>query len=56
MLWAWAIVPTSPPGARGASKEAPRGEEDKGAAACPCAAAAYVRIDGVHVMQLVHQP
>jgi hypothetical protein len=28
MLWAWAVVPTSPHGACGASKEAPRGKRD----------------------------
>jgi hypothetical protein len=32
MLLAWALVPTSPPGACGASKGAPGGKDDKGAA------------------------
>eukprot|EP01049_Picozoa_sp_SAG25_P001875 SAG25_NODE_90_length_16264_cov_230.399876_6_plen_80_part_00 len=34
MLWAWALVPTNPPGACGVSKEVPRGTEERGVAAC----------------------
>eukprot|EP01047_Picozoa_sp_COSAG01_P040893 COSAG01_NODE_3468_length_6048_cov_100.676357_4_plen_68_part_00 len=30
MLWAWALVPTNPPGACGVSKEVPGGTEERG--------------------------